>query len=90
MKTINIPAPKAKFGELVWVLNYRIHRKDEKQIWETGKICGLRYENQFGGKFSWSYDVRLERIAKSGHSPTVYVDGKQIKKYKKGGNSSQD
>lgn len=71
---MNIPKPKANFGDVVLVHNYRRKTADGKKIFETGKITGLEYRHRFNGKFAWSYEVVLER--KSAISTTVF--GRQI------------
>lgn len=59
---MNIPDPRAQYGERVSVLNYR--KRDT--TWELGEVCGLEYVNPFGGGFRWRYTVRLDRHADSG------------------------
>lgn len=77
---MRIPSPKAHIGETVLVRNYRSHRKDGREVWEVGRISAARYGSSFGEKFRWSYDIRLERVAKSGYSPMLYVGNSDIKK----------
>lgn len=54
---MRIPKPAAKYGDRVNVENYRFR----PARWERGRVCGLRYANEFGPMFNWSYDVVLDR-----------------------------
>ena len=79
MKTIVIQAPVAKPNDIVWVQNYRSHRKDEKEVWEQGTVSSVKYEL---GYEKWSYDVRTIRKTARGYSVDLYVGDDKISKKK--------
>jgi hypothetical protein len=69
---MKISNPKAKYGDVVEVLNYRC--KPSK--WCQGECRGVAYKNGFGGGFSWHYDVYV----RSGKGFYLYVGDERIKK----------
>lgn len=73
-KRITIPAPIVNFGDRVMVYNYR-----HDSGWEEGIVEHLRYENAWG-KWSWSYDIKTVRLAKSGFGVRLYVGDDKVKK----------
>ena len=85
MKTIKIPAPKANFGDRVWIHNYR---RKSGVFWEIGVIESLEYKYSFGGEFKWVYGVRLDRLSTKyggysgerfgGNIIRLYVDNDKI------------
>lgn len=70
-----IPDPVANHGEKVFVCNY----KKEPNVWETGKIRALRYENNWGMRYVWCYDVLLDRLSTKGNRMCLYVGDEQIR-----------
>ena len=54
---MTIPLPKAVYGEIVNVLNYRC----KPPRWEEGTVTMVQYVAQFSGEFSWSYQVAIDR-----------------------------
>lgn len=56
MATLQIPAPRANYGDAVIVKNYR----RRPPVWERGSVAGLAWKNAFGD-FAWQYDVVVER-----------------------------
>ena len=72
---MKIPNPVAKHGEKVIVENYRA----TPGTWENGVVVNLGYENRYG-KFSWSYDIKLERESKKGNPIFLYVGDDKIRR----------
>jgi hypothetical protein len=56
---MNIPNPKATYGQKVKALNYRF----KPSQWIEGECRGVQYMSGFGGKFYWQYDVYI-RVGK--------------------------
>lgn len=71
---MKIPDPVAKIGERVDVENYR----SRLAPLERGRVVGMAYENNFGGGFSWSYRVRLERESRTGRPIFLHVGDDKI------------
>ncbi len=63
--TIEIPRPKAAYGEVVQVLNYRCRPAQ----WEEGVVWSLEYRAIHGPGFSWSYTVYTTRRAGGAFNP---------------------
>lgn len=76
---MEIPDPKANYKDKVLVHNYRSKPKDGVEIWEEGEVKGLSYQNYFG-KFSWQYEILLDRHSLKGNVIWLYVSDDQIKK----------
>ena len=74
---MNIPDPKANYGDTVWVHNYRSKPKDGSQVWEEGEVKYLEYGNSYGS-FSWSYEIRLNRQTHSGNPIFLHVGNDKI------------
>ena len=62
---MKISNPKATYGDVVSVLNYRFN----PARWVEGECRGVQYKNGSGGKFSWQYDVYV----RSGKGYFLYV-----------------
>ncbi len=56
---MTISDPKSKYGEKVFVLNYRY----KPPRWVEGECRSVQYKCGFGKNFSWQYDVYV-RIGK--------------------------
>lgn len=59
---MKIPDPKAKYDDIVMVLNYR----RRPAAWELGRVERVSYSCS-SGEWCWSYDVRLLRANSKGH-----------------------
>lgn len=71
---MKIESPVANYGDHVRVRNYR----SSVSPIELGVIVGLTYSNDFGGGFSWSYRVRLDRTSRTGRLIHLHVGNDQL------------
>lgn len=71
---MKISNPKAKYGDIVEVLNYRC----KPYKWEEGEVRTVAYKNDFGSYFYWTYNVYIRR----GKGLFLYVGDDKIRKIK--------
>jgi hypothetical protein len=77
-----IPDPVANHGDKVMVHNYRSKPNDGSQVWEEGTVRALSYGTRYGkDKFSWSYEVVLERESAKGNGIWLYIGDDRIAKH---------
>ena len=68
--TIRLPAPVARVGDTVEVLNYRMRR----EVWERGEVLVITYKQTSPRHGFWlSYDVLLERRSAKGQVMRLYT-----------------